>query len=167
LVDRQDAASRLPLGRDHAVDLGERAGERLLADDLLAGLERRQHLLAMQPRRRAEIDDIDVRHAEEFIKRGGAPRDRESIGEPHPPRFVDIADRDHAKLVGVLPIPLGDVAAADAAANDADGEDPAIPHHRSSAKACAFKASSIALKHRACGIAVSVRCRMSARSCRP
>jgi hypothetical protein len=68
LKDRHHSPCRLFLGRDQPVDLGERAGQRLLADDLLTGCQSRQGLRAMQHRRGADVDDVDIAHAQEFVE---------------------------------------------------------------------------------------------------
>jgi hypothetical protein len=45
---------------------------------------------------------------------------------PNPSRLVDVAHRDHAKLVGMLSVTLDDVTAPDAAADDRNGPDAAV-----------------------------------------
>ena len=66
---------------DHPVDIGKRARQRLLADDLLSGGECRQCLLHVQAGRRADIDDIEVGHAQHLVERSGTPGHCEFIAD--------------------------------------------------------------------------------------
>ncbi len=105
----------------------------------------------------------------------------EFVADCRDPLLVEVAQRAHLKLRGQACIALFDMTAADTASDHRDG--PAFGHvdflfkslieRRSSylpsfsAIAWAVSASSMALKQRACGMAVSVRLRTSAMSWRP
>ena len=160
---------RLLLLGDDLVDLGERADKRLLADHVLAGAQRRDDQRVVHHRRGADVDDVEVGHREHVVEARLAARDAELVGERVQPLGVEVADRDDLELVGVGQVALDDVRAADAGADDRDVELLAHCCHTvpRSAIGCAVSASSIALKQRACGIAVSVRLSTSAMSWRP
>ena len=74
----------------------------------------------MEPRRRANVDNVDIVHAQYFIEGTGAPRNGKFPADGGEPRLVDIAQRLHEKFVGVPKITLGNVVTADAAADDRD-----------------------------------------------
>ena len=73
LKDRHHAPRGFFLGRDDPVDFGERADQGLLADDLLAGRERRQDLLEVECCGCTDVDNVDVVHPQQFVERAGAP----------------------------------------------------------------------------------------------
>ena len=81
----------------------------------------------MEHRRRTDVDDVDVVHAQHFVEGPGAPRNREFLRDGRQPRFVDIAQCHDAKLLGVLPVPLGDVVAAYPASDDRNSKQ-VLPH---------------------------------------
>src|SRR5271170_1393290 len=82
----------------------------------------------MKKRRGADIDDVDVVHAQHFVECGGAPGDTELVGDSGQTARIDIAKSDHAKLVGMAGISLSDVRAADATPGDGDVPDPSLLH---------------------------------------
>src|SRR6516165_3318045 len=57
-------------GRDHPVSKLKRAGQRLLAHDMLASFESGQDHLVVQRRRRANGYDVDVRPPDDLVKAG-------------------------------------------------------------------------------------------------
>src|SRR5271156_6101359 len=91
----------------------------------------------MKKRRGADIDDVDVVHAQHFVECGGAPGDTELVGDSGQTAGVDIAESDHAKLVGVAGISLSDVRAADATPGDGDVPDPSLLHGTGPPPPCA------------------------------
>ena len=117
LKDRHDPSGCRVLGGDHLIDLGEREHQRLLTDDLLACRKCREDLPKVEGCWRANVDNIDVVHAQHIVEGRGAPRDRELVGNHRQPRRVDVAQRLYAKLIGVPLIALGDVVAAHAASD--------------------------------------------------
>src|SRR5581483_6889467 len=104
---------------------------------------------------------VEIRHAADLVERDRPPRHAELVADRGEPRRVEIAEREHSEFRRELGIALRDMRLADAEPDHRDVEDAA---HRPSAIACALSASSAAPKQRACGIAVSVRFRMSAMS---
>jgi hypothetical protein len=171
LEDRHQPTPGGLFGFDHLVDLRQRADQRLFADHVPASLQRRHDLPVMHHRRRADIDDVDIVHAQQFVKRGEPPLDAELVPDGLKPVRVEVADRHHSELVGIGYIAFKDMAAPDAATDDSDVIDllahRAFQSEMASAICCAASASSIALKQWAWLIAVSVRSRMSASNCRP
>jgi hypothetical protein len=128
LKDRHHPPGGSFLGHDYPVNLGERADQRLLADDFLAGRECRQDLLEVKRCRRADVDNVDVVHAQQLVEGPSAPRNGEFVGDGREPACVDVADRLHPKLVGMFAVSPGDVVAADPAADHADPPDPGLGH---------------------------------------
>ena len=61
---RNEQPILLPRDRDQLVRLFDRKRQRLLADDMLARVERLLRLIEMQERRRRDVDEIDVRRRE-------------------------------------------------------------------------------------------------------
>ncbi len=125
LEDRQHAARCLELARNDAVDFGERAGKRLLADDLFSGRQCREGLPDMQRRRRADVDNVEIIHAQYFVEGGGNALNGEFGPHCGEPPFVDIAQSEHAKLVGMRAAAF-DMRTADAAAGNANRPDAAL-----------------------------------------
>ena len=58
LKDRHDATRRSSFGRDHAIDFGDGSGQRFLANDLLAGRQRREDPLAELTAREREVLEL-------------------------------------------------------------------------------------------------------------
>ena len=81
-------------GEHHLLRVGERAGERLLARDMLAGLEARDRHLGVEMVRRRDIDELDLGVREQVLPVHGrvlpAPLGGERGG------FRGVATRDHA-----------------------------------------------------------------------
>jgi hypothetical protein len=76
----------------------------------------------VQGGRRADIDHIDVVHGEERGKIRSAARHCELVADLGEARGIDIAQRQHPEFVGVTGIALGQMAAADAAADHGNVE---------------------------------------------
>ena len=136
---------------------------------MLAGLEPGDQHRIVHHWRGADIDDVEIVHCQQVVEILDPPLDAELVGQGVAPHRVEIADGDHLEAILVGLVALDDMALADAAAHYGDCVNSAhccqtVP---TSAIFCAVSASSIALKARTCGIAVSVRLRMSAISCRP
>jgi hypothetical protein len=107
--------------------LGEAASDRLLDDDVEAGLERVDRLGLVQPRGRADVDDVEIALEQplEPVDGGG---DGELRRHRLPALGVDVAERRDLVQVGELPVAL-DVRGADARPDDSDLQ----PPHRFSA----------------------------------
>ncbi len=75
---RFDTARPGVSGGDHAFDIGGRGGERLLADDVFAGGEGRDHLLGMLGVRGAHADQVDPGISERLAPIRGDARGGES-----------------------------------------------------------------------------------------
>ena len=75
LEDRADALAGPALELGQRVRLGERAGERLLDDDVMPGAQRLPRLLVVQAGGRADIDDVEVaaRNASKSVSAPGTP----------------------------------------------------------------------------------------------
>ncbi len=152
LEHRHQLAPGALFGRHHLVDLGQRADQRLLADHVFARLQRRDDHRVMHHRRRADVDDVEIVHLQQFVEARGSPFHVELVGEPVHPHRIEVADRQHLELVGIGHVALDDMAAADPAADHRDREDwklasfahcaHTVPR---SAICCATSASSIAL----------------------
>ena len=121
---RHHPSGSLRFGRDDAIDIRQRPGHRLLAENLLTRCQGSQSLLDVQCRRRADVDDVDVVHAQQVIKGPRAAPNGEFIGDCGKSPFVDIAQNDYPKLVG-MPFVSFNMSAADAATDDGDGPYPA------------------------------------------
>ena len=74
--------SLLPRRRDHGVGLLDRHRQRLLADDVLAGLEGGHRLRMVQERRSGDVDQVDVVAGQELV-------DVLDVGDAEPPRGGD------------------------------------------------------------------------------
>ncbi len=125
LKDRHDPPRCLSFGHDHAVDLGQRPGQRLLADDFLAGRQCGEDLRDVERRRRADVDDVDIVHAQQFVERPRAMPNGEFVPDRGEPLFVDIAQRHHPKLVKINLVGC-DMTATDAATDNGNRPDPAF-----------------------------------------
>ena len=64
-------------GVDHPLGLGGRQGQRLLAQDVLAGTRRGDRPLGVQVVRQRDVDDVHVRVGEERLVRPVGGRDAE------------------------------------------------------------------------------------------
>ncbi len=123
LEDRHHASGSLRFGRDHAVDIRQRSGHGLLAENLLVCRQCSQGLRNMQRGRGADVDDVDVVHAQHVIKGPRAAPNGEFIGDWGKSPFVDIAQSHHPKLVRVPSVSLN-MSTADAATDDGDSPYP-------------------------------------------
>ena len=75
LENRQDTAFRAGFGLLQHIHLGKRSHQRLFTNHMLACGQHGQTLVKMQGWRRADIDDIDIRHRQHLVKRGHQPFD--------------------------------------------------------------------------------------------
>ena len=84
-------------GRRHRLGVGERAGQRLLAGDVLAGLESGDRLLGMDIVRRGDVDEVDVVGGRRLapVRRGVRPAP--AGGELGELRLVASADEVHGR----------------------------------------------------------------------
>ena len=175
LEDRHEPALRGLFGRDHRVDIFQRTDERLLADDVLAGLQGRHDLLEVQARRRADVDDVDRGIGEHLVERGGASGNAVGVADLGKAGFVQVADEGDVEQLLLLRIGLLDMGLADSEPDDGDvlhghGAVLSVPGRwgrPSRPWPAPSSASSMDLKVRAWVIAVSVRFRTSAMSWRP
>ncbi len=157
LVDGADhAASGLGQGGD-PVDLGERAGERLLADHVLAPLESGTHGRRVERGRQADVDQVDIVAGQYLAERGGDLGPGRTGGEGAGAGEVLVADHPH------LPEVLEEEQRVEMLGADPgtdDGDPPPAAHgvpSCASASAWARSASSVAAKACACGMARSLR----------
>ena len=158
LEDRKHLPSGSLSGRCKPVRVGERTGDRLLADDVLAGRQRIERHRHVHHRRQADVDDLDIRIGQHGFDAGidrGNGSGRLFAGQPR----VQVADMGHRETVAERQIAV-EMLGADAGTQD--GDPPAHARCPSRvAMACACSASSITLKQCSCPIAVSVRSRTS------
>ena len=95
--------------RRHRLGVGERAGERLLAGDVLAGLEGGDRLLGVDVVRRGDVDEVDVVGGDRGAPVGGRPgpapaggEGRQLVGvagahEVHRRRGIDVEEVAHVR----------------------------------------------------------------------
>ena len=84
-------------GRDHRPSIAERAGERLLAGDVLAGLERGDRLLGVDVVRCADVDEPDVIGRDRRVPVGRVVLPAPALGELSELIFVAGDDRVHRR----------------------------------------------------------------------
>ena len=123
------SGGRSGLGVGQLVARGERAGERLLADGVLASSEDGDHLLDVDARRCADVDDVDVVAADDLLE--GADRTPDALGDGRGRVGIEIGDGDD--IEAFLQAPVGpDVCLPDAEADHRRPIGPAGPacrHH--------------------------------------
>ena len=101
-------------GVDHLVQLGQRHGDRLLADDVLAGVQRGAHQLAVLVIGRGDQHQIEQIALQEFVQRVKA--DQAGFAGLGHARRIDVIRGDNLNVVhlgGVLQMPVTHIAKAD------------------------------------------------------
>ena len=91
--------ARLPDGFSHRTGLRDIEGQRLLAEDLLAGPGCGECHLAVQGGWRGDVDDVDVVPGDHLLPVGGDLLPAPAIGE-RPQRRLIAADRDLQHRLG-------------------------------------------------------------------
>jgi len=81
-------------GCHHLLHVGERGGQRLLTEDVLAALGRPQHQLLVAGRGYAHVDDVDVRRIDHLRRLRRHKGDFRDLGERAGAPLVVVADRD-------------------------------------------------------------------------
>ena len=117
VADLDDLAGAVARG-DDPVDVGDAEADRLLAEDVQAGVERRQHDLEVRARRRRDQDCVERRRCRRASASRRARRDRVACGERLAHRLRRLRERREPELAGELREVrevhrLGDEAAAD------------------------------------------------------
>ena len=92
LQDRHDGATGLGRDRGELVDLGHRADERLLAEDVLAGPQHGLDLRPVQVRRRAQVDDVDLVVGQHLVEVGHRLDAAQPAGHLRGQVGVEVAD---------------------------------------------------------------------------
>src|SRR5262249_9963498 len=105
---------RPPLRGHHPVGVREGSAERLLANDVLARLERPERLLGVKVGWRAEVDDVEVSTAAQIVEVADDVADPILLRHLARLRHVDVAERYDLEKAGQGAIGL-DVLCADAA----------------------------------------------------
>ena len=85
-------------GDEHLPRFVERVGERLFAENVLAGRQRRQHDLLVRIARRRDIDQPDVGPGNQLVIVGFVPFPAELFGRFLDAGFVPPANGDHPRL---------------------------------------------------------------------
>ena len=88
-------------GLDHPLRVGRGHGQRLLAQDVLAGPSRGERPLGMEVVRQRDVDDIDVGVGEERLVRAVGGRDAELVGDGA--RLGRVPRRDRHDLAALRP----------------------------------------------------------------
>ena len=89
-------------GVEGPLDVADVTAERLLAEDVLAGLERLDRPLAVHRVRQRDVDRLDLRVGEQLLVRAVGPRDLPLLRELLGPREVAAADRDDVDVVRLV-----------------------------------------------------------------
>ena len=99
MVRAEDHAARVALG-DHCARIAECQRQRLLAENVLARVRRRENLVAVQLISGRDVDCIDVPRSDQIIEARGRARDPMIVRELGPAIRVRAHDRNDLSAVG-------------------------------------------------------------------
>ena len=134
LEDGRNALARFPLRLRECIDLGQRAAERLLDDDMASRRERLHRLVEVEIGGCADVDEIEVAR-EQVVIGGEHARNLVFPCQLAGALAVDVTERVDCVVVRKLAIGL-DMVRTDACPDDADSD--ALAHSCSLAQVAAM-----------------------------